>query len=344
MPKYRITSPDGKTFEITAPEGATQGQVLAYAQSQFKAKPVQQEQAIDPTEGMSNFEKFAAGMGKSVADVGRGAGQMLGLVSQKDVDEARQRDAALLNTGMGTAGNIAGGVAMAVPTAFIPGVNGVTGGALVGAGMSALQPTSGEESRLQNMAIGAIGGAALPAAVGGFKTAKAALYDPLAGQEKIIGGALARSTGDRGAEIARALRGQGAATPGVRLSAGQVSGSEGLSALEDAISAQIPSGEIARMGTSNRTALAGALRDIAQSPESLAAAKQARGTTAEAMYGQARAQGVDMASLAPEAQANIAAFQQRIPEDILNRAKELAKIHGVDMSNDSAIQGMHWCP
>jgi len=115
-----------------------------------------------------------------------------------------------------------------------------------------------------------------------------------------------------------------------------------LSALEDALSAQIPSGEIARMGTSNRTALAGALRDIAQSPESLAAAKQARGTTAEAMYGQARAQGVDMASLAPEAQANIAAFQQRIPEDILNRAKELAKIHGVDMSNDSAIQGMHW--
>ena len=30
--KYEVTSPDGKKFEITAPEGATQDQVLQYAQ------------------------------------------------------------------------------------------------------------------------------------------------------------------------------------------------------------------------------------------------------------------------------------------------------------------------
>lgn len=38
MPKFQITSPDGQKFEVNAPEGATQEQVLAYAQSQFQQK------------------------------------------------------------------------------------------------------------------------------------------------------------------------------------------------------------------------------------------------------------------------------------------------------------------
>jgi hypothetical protein len=36
MPKYRITSPDGKTYDVTAPDGATDDEVLAYAQRSFK--------------------------------------------------------------------------------------------------------------------------------------------------------------------------------------------------------------------------------------------------------------------------------------------------------------------
>lgn len=39
MPRYEITSPEGKKFEITAPDGASQDQVLAYAQQNFKAPP-----------------------------------------------------------------------------------------------------------------------------------------------------------------------------------------------------------------------------------------------------------------------------------------------------------------
>lgn len=39
MAKYIITSPSGETFEVTAPEDATEEQVLAYAQEQFKVKP-----------------------------------------------------------------------------------------------------------------------------------------------------------------------------------------------------------------------------------------------------------------------------------------------------------------
>jgi hypothetical protein len=38
MPRFEITSPDGKKFEITAPDGATQDQVLEYARTQFQTK------------------------------------------------------------------------------------------------------------------------------------------------------------------------------------------------------------------------------------------------------------------------------------------------------------------
>jgi len=297
---------------------------------------------VDPTEGMSIFEKMAAGAGKAVYDIGRGAGQMLGLVSDKDVAKARELDAPLMATKSGVAGNILGNILTSVPAMMIPGGQGAAGAALTGAGMAALQPTTADESRLKNMALGGAMGAALPAAVSGLKAAKAALYDPLAGQERIIGGALNRAAGSDAATLAQALRGKSAATPGVRLSAGQVGGSEGLSALEDAITSALPSGELARAGRSNRAALADALRGVAKTPEDMAAAMSARESASGNLYNQARAQGVDMASLAPEAQANIASFQQRIPEDILSRAKELAKINGTPMDNESSIQGMHW--
>lgn len=39
MAKYRITGPDGATFEITAPDSATPEQVKAFAQSQFQQAP-----------------------------------------------------------------------------------------------------------------------------------------------------------------------------------------------------------------------------------------------------------------------------------------------------------------
>jgi hypothetical protein len=39
MAKYRITSPSGEKFDITAPDDASQEQVMSYAQQQFSAKP-----------------------------------------------------------------------------------------------------------------------------------------------------------------------------------------------------------------------------------------------------------------------------------------------------------------
>jgi uncharacterized protein (UPF0147 family) len=39
MPRFEITAPDGRKFEVTAPEGATQDEVLAYAQANYQAAP-----------------------------------------------------------------------------------------------------------------------------------------------------------------------------------------------------------------------------------------------------------------------------------------------------------------
>ena len=57
MPRYEITSPDGKRWEVEAPDGATQDQVLAYAQQQWSAQP----KAPKP-EPMSRAEKIGMGM------------------------------------------------------------------------------------------------------------------------------------------------------------------------------------------------------------------------------------------------------------------------------------------
>ena len=39
MPVFDVTAPDGRQFEVTAPEDATQDQVLAYAKSMYGKMP-----------------------------------------------------------------------------------------------------------------------------------------------------------------------------------------------------------------------------------------------------------------------------------------------------------------
>jgi hypothetical protein len=55
MASYRITSPDGKSWDVTAPEGASQDQVLEYAKSQWgKSQPAQAaQQPVPPQQGDS---------------------------------------------------------------------------------------------------------------------------------------------------------------------------------------------------------------------------------------------------------------------------------------------------
>jgi len=76
MPKYRITSPDGKTFEITAPEGATQEQVLSYAQSQWKAP--QTEKAPAQKDDVSALAAPFVGLSKGIGNAMFGGQELVG--------------------------------------------------------------------------------------------------------------------------------------------------------------------------------------------------------------------------------------------------------------------------
>jgi hypothetical protein len=327
---------------------------------------------------MSGIDLFRAGMGKAGVDIARGLGQAargvlpenlanrIGLPTQADIDESRRLDQALMATGSGMAGNIAGNVAAFLPTAAIPGVNTVVGGTALGAGMGLLQPVGTGDSRFGNAVFGGVTGGIVPAAVGGYRAARAALYDPFAGTDRIVGGVLTRAAGTDAQQLAAQLRGggQGAATPGVNLSAGARTTSQGLNAIEDAIAAQLPSGELARSAQTNRTALANALRDIAGTPDEMAQLIAQREGAANALYGQAFQSDAMRRSLAQQQQqaaAGIgAAGGQMLPPDLatpglrqlLNRpmfadaarqAQVLAANNGVMLGNPlESLQGLHY--
>jgi len=70
MPRFEITAPDGRLFEVTAPEGASQAEVLAYAQQNFSQPP-------QPSIGQK-----ALGVGEAALSAGTGVlGQFAGNVA-----------------------------------------------------------------------------------------------------------------------------------------------------------------------------------------------------------------------------------------------------------------------
>jgi hypothetical protein len=106
------------------------------------------------------LDRGLAGTGKAFADLGRGAGQWIGLVDRADVAESRRLDAPLMDTAAGKVGNIGGNVAMLAPSALIPGANTYTGAATIGAITGALQPSESTGETLTNIGLGGAGGAA----------------------------------------------------------------------------------------------------------------------------------------------------------------------------------------
>ncbi len=129
----------------------------------------------DPTEGMSNYDKFMAGAGKAQVDAWRGIKQLVGAGDQSDIDESARLDRPLMKTGAGISGDIAGNIADVVIPAGIAGdalkaagavraaavVGGLAnpatfgGAAASGALQGAMQPVPTGQSRTQNVLLGA---------------------------------------------------------------------------------------------------------------------------------------------------------------------------------------------
>lgn len=278
MPKYRITSPDGKTFEITAPEGATQQQILDFAQSQFQALPATNQRSV--TDDMSTGERLLAGIGMGMDDMYMGAKQRLGLASQQEINDKLEIDKALRGTTAGSIGNVGGKIATALPAMFIPGVNTVAGAGLIGAGQGALEPTAEGDSVLKNMAIGGAGGVggvllgrALKAGYQGVK----ALVEPFtsAGQQRIAGRVL-----ERFAENPQALKSASSAPTltGAMPTLSEAARDRGIATLERAIGQQDPqvAARFLQRASDNNAARVNVLKNLAGTPAQRAAAEAAR--------------------------------------------------------------------
>lgn len=74
MPKYRITGPDGGTYEVNAPEGATEQDVLAYAQQNYKPAEAPKAAPVADDIGKLEAAKAAAYEGTGTDQYGRKTG------------------------------------------------------------------------------------------------------------------------------------------------------------------------------------------------------------------------------------------------------------------------------
>jgi hypothetical protein len=134
------------------------------------------------------YENLQAGFGKALMDMGRGAGNIvtdvapgaekLGFATRADTDATKKRDAALMDTGSGVIGNVIGNVlpAIALPASSIPRA------LLSGMALGGAQPVGTKDSRMENMAESGMFSAAVPAAAGAYKVARAVAEPVMAPQ------------------------------------------------------------------------------------------------------------------------------------------------------------------
>lgn len=176
----------------------TKEQALALASARLRLqqqKPTVDREAInadmqrmaDPASGMGFLDKFNAGMGKAFTDIGRGAGQLVGMgPTAEETQETRRLDAPLMKTGSGMAGNVAGNIAALAPLAVVPGGATVAGAGTMGLLAGGLQPTESTGERFTNMGVGGL----------------------LGGGTQFAAGPLARHLGDRAASKQASLLAQ----------------------------------------------------------------------------------------------------------------------------------------
>lgn len=353
MPIYTLEGPDGKKYRIEGPEGATAEQLAAVIQggSSKEQRAAAQREAdrknYDPTNGMSGTEKFLAGVGKAMTDVARGAGQMVGLVDRAEVAESRQRDAALMNTGAGIAGNVLGNVAALAPTAFIPGANTIAGSAVIGAGAGLLQPSESTGETVRNVAIG---GAIAPAAIMAGRAIQAgaeglgAVRDTFtrAGQDRIARDVL-RASATNADDAIRNLQTARPLVPGSRPTAAQVARDPGLAQLERTMlnnpemAAPLQQRYMAQQAARNQ-----AVRNVAGTDDYYNAIREGRRIFANEDYARALNQGIDpqMAeALAPQMQSLMSRPSIQEAQAV---ARRLAAESDQAIDDFGSLQGLDW--
>jgi hypothetical protein len=335
MPKYQVTAPDGTSWEVQAPEGATPDQALAFAKSQWTAQkqpppaaPAKKQLGEDPGFGQSAL----IGAGKTIDSVLDGITQMyLGARGEKSALgglKANVQEKRDLYQPLAEARPWATGIGESLPSMVLPAGGGATllGNAArmgaAGAIPGALEyGTLGE--RAGRATLGGLAGASIPLVGAGARSAKS-LVEPLyaKGRATIAGRTLNAAAGDSAGAVVARLKGAAELVPGSAPTASQVAESGGIAALERAAAAANPEAYTQR-SMEQASARLSALRGIAGDATKLKAANDARGAAADALYAQA-----DNA-IAP-VDGYFRSLQQR-PQfaAAVKRAEELAKNEGL---------------
>jgi hypothetical protein len=358
MAKYRLTGPDGSTYEVTAPDSASQDEVMSTfrasiggstKESRLADQQKKDRELYDPTKGMSGFGKFVAGYGSAVPRLARGIGQRLGINSQEEVDEANKLDRPLLETGAGTAGNIAGNVGAAVPTAFIPGANTVVGASLIGGGLGVAQPTGSDESVVKNALIGGVAGPAgliAGRAIGSAVQGGRALLEPFSqgGRDK-IGGRVLQRFADDPSKIAQATD-----TPtvtGARPTLAEQTGDAGLARLQDSLRSADPQigNLIGSRLIENNASRVNALKTLAGEDGAKDFAHANRAGTAGPIYKDAFEVAADGIKMTPEQKRTIATLMKSPAiQAAAKEARAIAANKGTNVGSSNAtgsVEGLH---
>lgn len=249
------------------------------------------QEVYDPTEGMSGTDRFFTGVGKGMTDLARGTGQMLGLVDQQTIKEAADRDAALMDTTGGMAGNLTGNLAMLLPTAFIPGANTLAGSAAIGAASGLLTPVAEDNVALEKAKSAAIGGVLGPASILAGRglhagvNAASGLLEPFRakGQDAIVGRILNRFATNAD-DAARAAGSAASPVPGYQQTLAEATQDPGLATLQRAVMNTDAAAQIGAADRANVVALKTAISNIAGDDTAKAAAIQARKTASAPLY------------------------------------------------------------
>lgn len=300
MADFEITSPSGQVFVISAPEGATQEEVLAYAKSHMpatdtKAAPAKLSEADTPGIGMSAL----IGAGRTVDRLSKGVQQLYygatgNKAAQADL-KARAEEEDRLYKPLQEARPFATGLGEAVPSMVVPmGGSTTLLGNMVRLALAAGAPAALEYGTPKDRALRTLeaagGAAAVPLGLAGIgaagRTVKA-LAEPLytGGREVIQGRLLNRLAGEDAPEVLAKLKAAQPLVPGSLPTAAEVAENGGIAAFQRMAHGANPSAYDMRF-RQQASARLDALRDIAGDDAKILALKKMRADITEPSYAQ----------------------------------------------------------
>lgn len=281
MAKYRVTGPDGATYEVNAPDHATEDQVMEYVRSQYAPS----NQSSGPSKGerfMQGQKSAGLGAAQTIASGAREAFPLIGralefattgkvgTIMNKPLEQFRQ-ETADYNARRQAAGDtgidwmqIAG--AATSPWNILAGRAGLTGGSAgiggkiaggIAAGVAGGSMTPGSDAeRLKGMAIG--GG--LGGAIGAVPAITSKMYDVAksmtrSGTERKAGTILRNAAQSPDDAVANLLNVR-PVVPGSAPTTGMASGDEGVASLLNVVQDRMPEVKAAasRAATNRETA------------------------------------------------------------------------------------------